>query len=315
VRLVVLGAGAVGSLLAARLASAGHSVLVVARPDHVAAIRAHGLAVTGTVERTVRIDADTALPRPLTADALFLTVKTFDLASAAADLGRATSAPLPTLLPQNGLGVEALAVGALERAGWRQPERWLVRAVSSVPATLLGPGRVREAGHGTMMLPGSDRSATAPVRLFRDLLLSAGVSVTLVPDLARDVWKKAILNAAVNPVTALHHVPNGELLSGPFRAEALTLLREAAKAAAAGGFAFPEGELVADFDRIVRATAENLSSMRQDLEQGRPTEVDAILGELLRTGAAHGLDLPNLRAAAEAVEEAARRGASARKPS
>jgi 2-dehydropantoate 2-reductase len=112
-----------------------------------------------------------------------------------------------------------------------------------------------------------------------------------------------VVNAAVNPVTALHGVANGRLLEPPYRDEALRLLDEAARTARAAGVAITDAEARIDLDRILGATSENRSSMLQDLDRGRPTEVDAILGEILRVGERHGLDLPATRAALAAIRE------------
>jgi len=315
VRLVIVGAGAVGSLWGARLAVAGHAVTLVARREHVSAIRAKGLRVDGRSALTVRLPARETLPPRLEAEAVLLTVKAFDLAHAARAVGTACRTPIPLLLPQNGLGVEEVAVRELRASGWEHPERFVVRAVSSVPATLVEPGVVREAGHGEVVLGSSEGPAGPSADFFFDLLTGAGFSVRRVPDLAREVWRKAIVNAAINPVTAVYRVPNGDLRSGPHREEALRLLREALLAAFAAGYEFDSEELVADFDRVVRATAENRSSMRQDVERGRPTEVDAILGELLRSATVHGLSLPALTEMAAKVERLSPGTRTARKPS
>jgi 2-dehydropantoate 2-reductase len=312
VKVVVIGAGAVGSLFGARLARAGHSVVLIGRTEHVAAIRAHGLRVQGPTEEVYRLTAYTDLPAGEPVDVVLLTVKTFNLARTAALLGRTVPRPVPTLLPQNGLGVEALARPALARAGWPAPEDWTVRAVHSVPATLVAAGVVREAGSGEILFPDpAETGAAAPrVRLFEELLQGAGFLVRTVKNFDREVWRKALVNAAINPVTAVRGVPNGQLLEGPARREALTLLREGLLAARAAGFEFSEEETTRDFERIARATAENRSSMLQDLERDRPTEIDAISGEILRVAASHGLDLPATRAIVEDVRRrAADRGA------
>ncbi|MGP8078607.1 MAG: ketopantoate reductase family protein [Thermoplasmata archaeon] len=303
---VLFGAGAVGSLFGARFAAAGRSVLLIARPDHVAAIRTHGLRVEGVGAGTYRCDAATELPPGLSVELALLTVKTFDLPSAATALGRGIP-PTPVLLPQNGIGLEAIAGSALRSAGWPDPGPWVVRAVHTVPATWVSPGVVRAAGTGEVVLPepsgGSraDGSADRFVRLFR----SAGIPVRTVPSIEREVWRKALVNAAINPVTAIHGVPNGRLVAGPLREEAAVLLREALSVAAAAGFDLAKAEVEAEFERVVRATAENRSSMLQDLDRGRPTEIDAISGEILRLGEARGLDLPSTRSVVARVREQA----------
>ncbi len=301
-RVVVLGAGAVGSVLGARLSVAGHSVALVGRPAHVDAIRARGLRIEGEGAGTFALEAAPDPNAARSADAILVTVKTFDLPSAAEALGRATG-PRPTLLLQNGLGIEAGAVRALARGGWPDPDRWVVRAIHSIPATWEGPGVVRAAGQGEIVLPQipPDDPRAGVVGLFRAVLASAGQSVVVTPSMDEQIWRKAIVNAAINPVTALHGVPNGELLVGPLREEALALLGEAVRAAGANGVHLSEGEATALFDRVVRSTAENRSSMLQDLELRRPTEIDAISGEIERRARARGIDLPATRAAIAAV--------------
>ena len=158
---LVFGAGAVGSLFGARLAQAGHRVTLIARSAHVAAIRTHGLEVEGTRPARVSVAAAERLEPGVPVEMAILAVKTFDLEDAARSLARGLPAPVATLLPQNGLDVEPVAVAALEGAGWADPARWLVRTVHSVPATLGGPGRVRQAGDGEILLP---RPTTPPNR-------------------------------------------------------------------------------------------------------------------------------------------------------
>lgn len=309
-KVVVLGAGAVGSLFGARLFAAGESVELVGRPDHVAAIRARGLRILNRTEEVFRIPAREDLPVGESPDAILLTVKTYDVRSAAAALARAYPRPIPLLLPQNGLGVESLAREALAAGGWPAPAEWTVRAVHSVPVTWVAAGVVREAGVGEILLPDlRTAGALGPrVQRFRDLLSAAGFSVRTVRDFDREVWRKVLVNAAINPVTAVRGVTNGRLLEGAARTDALRLLREALSAARVAGFDISEEEAVRDFERVARATAENRSSMLQDLDRGRPTEIEAISGEILRIAGAHQLDLPATRAI---VEEIRRRGSNA----
>jgi 2-dehydropantoate 2-reductase len=308
VKILVFGAGAIGSLFGARLVAAGNSVQLVGRAEHVAAIRSHGLRVEGTGAGTFRVEALSDVREATSPDVVILAVKTFNLASTASALGARLSRWVPILLPQNGLNVETTVAAALRSREGEDPTPWLVRAVNTVPVTLVGPGIVRQAGDGEVVirdpqLPGPSADAAS---VFRALLTEAGIRVRLVPDLERELWRKALVNAAINPVTALHRVPNGRLLVDPYREEARVLLREAQQAAAAAGFAFTDAEADRDLDRVVRSTAENRSSMLQDRERGRPTEIDAISGEILRTATRQGIDLPATRAVVERLRAAAR---------
>jgi 2-dehydropantoate 2-reductase len=313
VKIIVVGAGAVGSRFGAALFAAGHDVVLVGRADHVAAIRSHGLRVEGPHPRTYHLPATTDVGHA-SADAVLVAVKTFHLTSASEAIAREIAPPAPLLLLENGLGIEGVAEAGLAAGGWRDPRAWLVRGVNSVPATWVAPGVVRETGSGEVLLPsaGSSGPARRHIPLLNDLLTSAGIPVRLVADFDREVWRKALVNAAINPVTALHGVVNGALLREPLRTEAVRLLREAQAAARAEGFEFPDREADADLDRVARATAENRSSMLQDLDRGRPTEIDALSEEIARLGTRHGLELAATRAAAAAIRarvaQAAARG-------
>ena len=301
-RVVVLGAGAIGSLFGARLARAGEAVLLVGRPAHVEAIRARGITIEGVGPDQLSVEAATSLQPGSSADVVLLTVKSFDLRSAASLLARALP-PAPTALLGNGLGIEEIAGRELAAGGWAEPAREIVRAVHTVPATLLGPGRVRASGTGEVVLPdpATAGDARAAVMTVVELFTRAGFEVRTSRRFELELWRKAAVNAAINPVTATLGLPNGALRDGPPRAAAERLLAEAVEVAQRSGIPLELATARADLERVVRATAENRSSMLQDVERGRPTEVDAISGELLRRGAALGLELPATHRAVEEV--------------
>jgi 2-dehydropantoate 2-reductase len=316
VKIIVLGAGAVGSLLGAWLQEGGHSVLLVARPDHVTAVQDRGLEISGPRPRLVRIGAASAIPPQAEADLVLVTTKTFDLERAVTDLTHALP-PRPVLFLQNGLGILPLARNLLRSGGWADPAPYAVRGVNSIPATWVGPGEVRETGMGEVLLPvpGEAGPAAGAAHLFRMLLDGTGVPVEAVPEFEREVWRKALVNAAINPVTAARGIPNGKLLEEPMRTEALRLLGEALAVARAAGFGFTSEEVTLDFERVVRATASNRSSMLQDLDRGRPTEIDAISGEILREATKYGLDLPATRAIVAEITARSSRAPSGPQPS
>ncbi|MCI4353013.1 MAG: 2-dehydropantoate 2-reductase [Thermoplasmata archaeon] len=292
-RIVVVGAGAIGSLFGALLQRAGHDVTLVGRPNHVAAIVQHGLRLEGRTVGTFEVRATAELSPGFEADLCLLTVKTYDLDQASEVFGRAVSTPLPVAALENGLGVETTVEQSLESAAWRNAGQWIVRGINSIPATFVRPGVVRHTGEGELLLADyqSGRHADATAGVFR----SAGVRVRVVSDRAIEVWRKVLVNAAINPVTADHRIANGVLLLDPYREQTLQLLREALTVARAEGMTFTDSEAEAELWRVVRATSDNRSSMLQDLEQGRRTEIDAISGAVLARGEAHGLELPATR--------------------
>ncbi len=289
-RIVVYGAGAIGSLFGALLFRAGHDVVLVGRSDHVRAIRKDGLRVEGVIEGTFAVPAVERLEPGTAGDAVLLGVKAYAVTEAARAVAQAISTPVPVLALQNGFGIEPKVMAALESGRWLAPQNWIVRGINSVPATLVAAGRVRHAGRGELLVA-DFRQGQHAARL-AELLTVAGIPTRVTPELEREVWRKILVNAAINPVTADHRVANGRLLEDPWRAQAEELLREALSVASAEGFPFSDAEADADLWKVVRATAENRSSMLQDLEAGRRTEIDAISGAVIELGRRHGLSLP-----------------------
>lgn len=292
-RLLVYGGGAIGSLFAALLSRAGHEVLLIGRRAHVEAVRTSGLIVEGVTEGVFHPEVATAIPADERPDGVFVTVKTYDVAEAARALATALSRPAPVLLPQNGIGVEEGFLATLGPADRPFASAPIVRGVSSVPVTFLGPGRIRHAGEGELLLGAvTGHCDETSVERFEGWVRSAGLRVRRVNDIQREVWRKLLVNAAINPVSADHRVPNGQLAEDPWRGQALRLLSEALAVARAEGFEFSREEAEADLFRVVRATAQNRSSMLQDVERGRPTEIDAISGAIVERARRHSIPVP-----------------------
>jgi 2-dehydropantoate 2-reductase len=160
--------------------------------------------------------------------------------------------------------------------------------VTTVGATLLGPGQVRQAGAGMISLSAHPR--LSPLAAW---LQKAGFTVEQVADAKSLLWGKLVINAAINPLTALLRVPNGQLLE---RSTARQLLQaaaqEAAAVAAAQGLTLPYPDPVAAAEATARRTAANRSSMLQDILRGAPTEIDAICGAIVQAGLQSGAPTP-----------------------
>jgi 2-dehydropantoate 2-reductase len=310
VRVVVYGAGAVGSLFAALLARARVEVVVVASPQHARAIQEDGIQLEGSVEGTWKVTAVEDLAGPFAAEMVLLTVKSFDLDRATRRLASVLARPAPILLPQNGLGIEAIVRNAFKESAEGRTTSPLVRAVNTLPATFVSPGRVRYAGSGEIRLPEprGEEADDRAIRGFYALFERAGLPVRYVRDFDNALWTKAVVNAAINPLTAAFSVRNGALSAPPYRALAETLIEEGVQAARAAGHALDPTAVREELWRTVEATAANRSSMLQDVDRGRPTEIDVISGALYNAGRARGLAMPET---ARIIEKVRSRVASA----
>jgi 2-dehydropantoate 2-reductase len=311
VRILVFGAGAVGSRFAAGLARAGHSVAVVGRSDHVTAIATHGLVVEGDASPPVRLAARPEIGAGSGIEVVLLTVKSYDVEAAGRAIAGALPDPVPVLALSNGLGIETALAKGLAASGWTNPGDWLLRGVHTVPARLVAPGVVRITGTGEVVLGRNPALPDWPERL-RAAFEGGGFPTRVSDEIDREVWRKVLVNAAINPVTADHGIANGRLVEEPWRGQATALLREALKAAAAEGYEFDPAEAERTVFSVARATSANHSSMLEDLERGRRTEVDSISGALLEAGRRHGLAMPSTERAVVRIHtrEAERRALS-----
>ena len=279
--LLILGTGALGTLFAARLAAAGVKVTMLgAWPEGLAALRKNGARLAGQpAAAAVRV---TDRPEDCRGAGLALVlVKAWKTEQAAEALQACLEADGLALTLQNGLGNrESLSA----RLG---PQR-VALGVTTVGASLQEPGVARRGGDGTVTLEAHPR--LGPLEA---LLRRAGFEVQVVTDAAGLVWGKLVVNAAINPLTALLDRPNGALLERP-QARALMgeLARETAAVAYALGVQLPYADPEQAVEQIARQTAGNRSSMLQDVLRAAPTEVDAINGAIVRLGEQAGVPTP-----------------------
>ena len=155
-------------------------------------------------------------------------------------------------------------------------------------------GRLRATGPGKIELGRPESAAPrAWLEELASLLGAGGMDVTVVDDPWPSVWRKLVTNAAVNPLTALMRKTNADLLADPAAAlVADGLAREVARVASAYGVTLAQDEAVEQWRSMAALTGSNRSSMLQDVEAGRPTEVDAINGAVYRHGELRGVAAP-----------------------
>ena len=265
--IVVLGAGSLGSLVGG-LCAREHRVTLVGRDPHIGAVRDSGLHVGGAFDFTVHPAA--RIDPPPTADLALVTVKAFDTEAAARDLADCDLDAVCSL--QNGLGNEEVLATHLDG---------VLAGTCTYGARLVEPGRVECTGIGETALGAPDGGDSARAEQTGRALRAAGIETTVADDMPRRRWEKLAINAGINPTTALARVPNGALSNGPLAGIARKAARETARVAREQGVDLGDEAAVAALDGVVEATAANTSSMLQDVNAGRRTEIDAINGAVL----------------------------------
>jgi 2-dehydropantoate 2-reductase len=281
---LIIGTGALACLFAARLAAAGGRVTLLGHwPTGLRTLRKYGvrLATVDGSEAAYNVRATSDPRRCAGARWGLVLVKSWQTQRAAGDLQRCLAPDGLALTLQNGFGnVEILrqALGAAR----------LALGVTTSGATLLGPGRVRPAGDGPVTI--QDHPAAGA---FAEILSRAGFTVEIVQDAQALLWGKLLINAAINPLTALLGVPNGVLLERPSAVQLMSAAAdEAVAVAAALGVAIPYPGPLETIRSVARRTAENRSSMLQDVLRRAPTEIDAINGAIVRLGEQAGIPTP-----------------------
>lgn len=295
----IAGGGAIGLSWAVRLAAAGVGTRLWTRTrEQAERIRAEGAALAAP-EGAVRaaLDARPAEPEAATDAAgaaagrerwIIAAMKSHQLAAEPAvrflrALAGGGSAPVVCL---------ANGIGHMERLAARMPDVPLLAAVTTEGALREGPAAVRLTGAGRTVIGEHPAVGRKRQKLLVDTLSSAGIAAALSNNIMEHVYGKLLVNAVVNPLTALFRVKNGELPGDPVRLQLMkALFRETLAVLEASGMRTDGGEWERLLD-VIRLTAENRSSMFADVEAGRPTEIKAINGGVVRLARKAGLAAP-----------------------
>ena len=285
----VLGAGALGTLLATRLHRAGHTVHVHARNP----ARREALSQEGS---PLQIEDRPEGLGPATL--IFLCVKSYDTGTAARSIAAAGITSAICSL-QNGWGNMEILEAALQRSP-------LIAGATSLGAYLDDSGALHASARGgTRFAPWKStefRWAEYAATLFE----GAGLKADASRDAPGTLWRKLVLNAAVNPISALSGRPNGAILeSGPLLRIAEAAAREAVRVGVRSGYVEGGFDPIPSLRAVLEDTEENRSSMAEDLARGRRTEADAIIGAVIRAGRQVGEPVPvleGIRALLQAAE-------------
>jgi 2-dehydropantoate 2-reductase len=288
-KIAVVGAGAMGSLFGALLAEAGNDVwLNDVWAEHVHAINLNGLQIEREgARRRVRIKAAVDAREIGEAELVIVFVKSTQTAAAARTAGTLAGASGMVLTLQNGMGNADTIAEVVD------PSRVLA-GTTSHGATLLGPGSIRHAGVGPTTIGVWNRAKEGLGRAgrFVDLFNRAGIACEAVEDVRAVVWNKLLINVGINAITALTGIKNGEILDlEATRNLSRAAVEEAMDVAKARGIGVRE-DMVDHVLAVAEATAANRSSMGQDVDNARQTEIRAINGFIVREGQDLGLKTP-----------------------
>jgi len=296
--ILIVGTGALATLFAAKLSSAGVDVTMLGSwTDGLDALNKHGARLASLCpsdisplrgenlsfhpEWGVRGGEVRAVRECEKARYAIVLTKSWQTERVAHKLKKCLTEDGVVLTLQNGLGNGKILADILGA------ER-VAQGITVVGASLQEPGVVRVSGDARVSVETHPR--LGPINAF---LTEAGLELESVPDVQSLIWSKLAINAAINPLTALLDIPNGDLLKNPGAKKLMAeLARETASVAEAQGIPLSFDDPVAAAEGVARRTSTNISSMLQDLRRGAPTEIDAICGAITRAGEAHRISTP-----------------------
>lgn len=318
-KVCVVGAGAIGGWIGARLARAGSDVSLVARGLHLEALRTDGLTlVTGDLRENFDVRASEDPAELGEQDVVFLTLKAHGIAAMLASLE-----PL--------LGAETMVVPAINGIPWwyfykeggpldgtnvacLDPDGSMLRALD--PARVIGcvvhgsaeviePGVVANTA-GNRLIVGEPSNAVTPrVERLAALLRSGDFDVIATDHIRREIWAKLIGNTSYNPVAALTLARMNEINASPELLNLIAaMMEESMRVSAAYGIKIPM--TVEERIEVSRKIGSSKISMHQDVEKGRPLEVDAIIGSVVELARKAGVETPMTDAVYALIRERAR---------
>ena len=307
-KIAILGAGAIGGFLGARLARADVDVVLIARGPHLAAMRESGLRVIesgGEWAVPVKATDDFAAMREV--DAVFVTLKAHSLPPVAERVAANLGAKTAVVSAQNGIpwwyfqrhggeleGIHLETVdpgGAVARA--IDPDR-VIGCVVYPATSLVSPGVVRHVEGDRFSLGELDGTQSARCSELSALLVNAGLKAPVQPRIRNELWLKLLGNAVFNPLSALTRATLREIAQSPFVAPVVRgAMEEVDRVARHLGVEIP-----VSIDQRIKGAArvgDHKTSMLQDLEAGRPMEIDALTGSVVELGDRLGIPVPHLR--------------------
>ena len=308
-KICVVGAGAIGGYLAVRLAHAGHAVSAIARGPHLAAIRANGLKlVEGEQELVADLEATDRIADLDTQDVVLLALKAHQITAVVDDLPVLLGTDTILVTLQNGIpwwyfqklgGPYADRVVETVDPGGRLfnaiDSNRVIGCIGYPAATIAEPGVIRHIEGNRFPVGELDGSDSDRVRMVSGLLEQAGFKSRVLDDIRSEIWLKLWGNLTFNPISALTHSTLVDICQFPLTRELAAMMMTEAQAVGerlGARFRVPMERRIAGAEGV----GKHKTSMLQDVEAGKPLEIDGMLGVVVELAEMTGVEVPTLRA-------------------
>lgn len=276
--IIVMGAGAIGSFFGGLL-SKHNNVIFIGRKEHVKAINEKGLKITGKTNALCKVKAVEKVKHVIEVpDLILFTVKSYDTKQAVLDAKPLFHKDVILLSFQNGLTNYEIMKKLVSN-------NQIVLGITSHGVQFSKPGEIIHQGVGSTIIGDPLHKKTNKIDLITSLFEESEIPIKISKDILSEIWKKAIVNAAINPLTAIFSRENGYLLKNPILTYLVEeICNESVLIAQQQGLSISSDEMISYTKEIIKNTEHNHSSMLQSIEQGKKTEIDQITGKITEIG-------------------------------
>lgn len=276
--IVIFGAGAIGSLFGALL-SKSNNVLLIGRKPHVTTIQKKGLIIEGKTHLDVKILAESSVDNvSFSSDLLILTVKSYDTETAIKQAKKIINSDTKVLSLQNGLD-------NIEKISKVVDSKRIIAGTTTHGAFFSKPGLIKHTGTGITILGELNKEKNKQLEKIIKLFNEVGIKTKGSKNIINDIWKKAVINSIINPITAIFRCKNGYLSKNPVLNRLLEMIcEESIKIANSEGIDISYHDMILKTKEVIKNTSENSSSMLQSVLNKKRTEIGSINGKLIEIG-------------------------------
>ncbi len=287
-RIVIVGPGAMGCLVASFLSGKINDLWLLDNDySRTKTISDRGIIIdSDSKSETFKINITTEINAIKQADIIFICVKAYDTA-------KATRSCLPIIQPETIIVTLQNGAGNAEKIAEIIDASQIVCGSTSYGSTYIDTGHVKHSGTGPTFLADYTETKNKNSARVAKLLTESGIKTEVIDNAETLVWNKLIINAGINPLTAIHNIRNGQILEDPeIRSTMHKAVSEAASIANAKEISLSYDNPIEETEKICKKTAQNCSSMLQDIRIGRRTEIDAITGTIISEASALNIPVP-----------------------